>query len=255
MYAGFWKRFLAYVIDFLILLPIYIVQKISENLINHWFALLLTSVISWLYYSLTESSNWQGSPGKKLIGIKVIDYNGNKISFGKATGRYFSKILSALILGFGFFMIGFNQKKQGLHDLIASTLVLNSTTKPNEFQINSINNGNTEVRKISKIVLAGFDSNGHVIRFTFSKDDINLIDNGLIIGRDTKTCSFYINDLSVSRQHARIYKDSGMLYIEDLNSTNGTSINGRVVNNGNNIILENNDQIILGDVELSIGEY
>jgi uncharacterized RDD family membrane protein YckC len=71
-----------------------------------------------------ESSSYQGTIGKKILGIKVIDMNGNRISFVKATVRYFSKLLSALIIGIGFLMAGFTNKKQALHDLIAETLVV-----------------------------------------------------------------------------------------------------------------------------------
>jgi uncharacterized RDD family membrane protein YckC len=54
----------------------------------------------------------------------VTDLNGDRISFGKASGRFFGKIISRLILGIGFFMIGFTEKKQGLHDMIAGCLVV-----------------------------------------------------------------------------------------------------------------------------------
>ena len=65
----------------------------------------------------------QGTLGKKALGMIVTDLDGGRIGFGRATGRYFAKILSALILGIGFIMVAFTQRKQGLHDLIASTLV------------------------------------------------------------------------------------------------------------------------------------
>jgi uncharacterized RDD family membrane protein YckC len=59
------------------------------------------------------------------LGIKVTDMTGNKLSFGRATGRYFAKIISGLIMGIGYFMAGFTQQKQALHDIIASCLVVN----------------------------------------------------------------------------------------------------------------------------------
>jgi uncharacterized RDD family membrane protein YckC len=58
------------------------------------------------------------------LGIRVTDLDGNRIGFGKATGRYFAKILSALILGIGFLMVAFTERKQGLHDMLAGTLVV-----------------------------------------------------------------------------------------------------------------------------------
>ena len=70
-----------------------------------------------------ESSKFQGTIGKLALGIIVTDMEGNKISFGRATGRYFGKFVSAIILYVGFMMAGFTEKKQGLHDILASTLV------------------------------------------------------------------------------------------------------------------------------------
>jgi uncharacterized RDD family membrane protein YckC len=84
---------------------------------------LVGILITWLYFTISESSPWQATLGKKLLGLKVADEAGNRIGFGKANGRYWSKILSALILCIGFIMVAFTEKKQGLHDKIAGTLV------------------------------------------------------------------------------------------------------------------------------------
>lgn len=136
-YGGFWVRVLAYIIDAIIL------QMVSTILImmvagvgfatgganeeSLGFAVFgaygLTLVINWLYYAVLESSTWQGTVGKKALNLVVTDDSGGRIGFGRATGRYFAKIISSLILLFGFFMIGWTQRKQGLHDMIAGTLV------------------------------------------------------------------------------------------------------------------------------------
>ncbi|MGJ3242827.1 MAG: RDD family protein [Opitutales bacterium] len=81
--------------------------------------------IQWLYFAIQEAGTKQATWGKRICGIIVTDLNGNRISFWRATGRYFSKILSGLIFLIGYLMILFTQKKQGLHDIIAGTLVLN----------------------------------------------------------------------------------------------------------------------------------
>jgi Tfp pilus assembly major pilin PilA/uncharacterized membrane protein YeaQ/YmgE (transglycosylase-associated protein family) len=86
---------------------------------------LLGFVIGWLYFALMESSAGQGTIGKRVVGIVVTDLNGDRIGFGRATGRYFGKILSSIILLIGYLMAAFTQRKQGLHDMLASTLVLN----------------------------------------------------------------------------------------------------------------------------------
>jgi uncharacterized RDD family membrane protein YckC len=81
-------------------------------------------VLNWLYYALLESSTWQATLGKKALGLEVTDVEGRRISFGRASGRFFAKIISTLILFIGFIMAGFTEKKQALHDIIAGTLVI-----------------------------------------------------------------------------------------------------------------------------------
>ncbi|MER3416968.1 MAG: hypothetical protein C4297_12250 [Gemmataceae bacterium] len=72
-----------------------------------------------------ESSRTQATLGKMALGITVTDLEGNRIGFGKATGRFFGKIISALIFYIGFVMAAFTEKKQGLHDMMAGCLVVN----------------------------------------------------------------------------------------------------------------------------------
>ena len=72
-----------------------------------------------------ESSKLQGTVGKIALGIEVTDLDGNQISFGKANGRYFCKIISTIILMIGYIMVAFTEKKQGLHDMMAGCLVVN----------------------------------------------------------------------------------------------------------------------------------
>jgi uncharacterized RDD family membrane protein YckC len=85
---------------------------------------LLSFVLQVLYYSLMESSKYQGTLGKMALGLIVIDTSGAKLDFVKALIRNLGKIVSWFILGVGFIMAGFTEKKQGLHDMIASTLVV-----------------------------------------------------------------------------------------------------------------------------------
>jgi len=87
-------------------------------------AILVVVVLQWLYYALMESSNKQATLGKLALGIIVTDMDGKRLTFGRATGRYFGKILSSLILNIGFLMAAFTEKKQALHDLIASCVVV-----------------------------------------------------------------------------------------------------------------------------------
>lgn len=80
-------------------------------------------LLSWAYRAGMESSVYQATLGKLTVKLKVTDLEGRRLSFARATGRYFSKYLSALSLGVGYLMVAFDSEKQGLHDRIAGTRV------------------------------------------------------------------------------------------------------------------------------------
>ena len=121
-YAGFWIRFLAAFIDGILL---FVVQLILRAIIDDTIVLnLINLVVDWLYFAGMESSAKQATLGKMALGLTVTDLNGNRISFLRATGRYFAKFISALILLIGYIMVAFTAKKQALHDIIAGTLVV-----------------------------------------------------------------------------------------------------------------------------------
>ena len=88
-----------------------------------FFGTVINFVFGWLHFSIMESSPTQATLGKIAIGIVVTDRHGNRVSFGRATGRHFGKIISGIIFGIGYLMIAFTGKKQGLHDIMADTLV------------------------------------------------------------------------------------------------------------------------------------
>jgi uncharacterized RDD family membrane protein YckC len=127
-YAGFWIRVGASFIDGIILLVVQVMLSLiffgSAGLGESNLGLsVIMLVINLLYYCGLESSSKQATLGKMAVGIKVGDENGEQISFGNALGRYLSKILSVLILFIGYMMVGWDEKKQGLHDKIAGTYV------------------------------------------------------------------------------------------------------------------------------------
>ncbi len=132
-YGGFWKRLLAYIIDAIVLFVFFlIINAIAffaglEGYLQGDFFIgnLFDIVVVWLYYALMESSTEQATLGKIALGMVVVDEKGKRITFGRASGRYFGKIISTLALFMGFVIIGFTGKKQGLHDLFARTLVIN----------------------------------------------------------------------------------------------------------------------------------
>ena len=127
-YASFGKRFLAALLDGVILAIINILVGFVIGLVlgkaGQQVASLAGILIAWVYYAYQESSEKQATIGKQAMGIVVTDLEGKRIDFIKATIRYFSKILSFLILLIGYIMAAFTEKKQALHDMIAGTLVL-----------------------------------------------------------------------------------------------------------------------------------
>jgi uncharacterized RDD family membrane protein YckC len=130
-YAGFWRRVAAFIVDGLLLSVVTVPLTLAFGGYDYQAdpaaassASTLSTVITWLYYALMESSAKQATVGKMALGIVVTDLEGRRIGFGRATGRHFAKILSALIIGIGFLMVAFTQRKQGLHDMLAGTLVV-----------------------------------------------------------------------------------------------------------------------------------
>lgn len=127
-YAGFWKRFLASLVDgilmYIPILPFYILLFVDPRIEYFVIFCLLALLLPWLYFAIMESSSRQATLGKMALGIVVTDISGRRISFARATGRQLGKIISGLILYIGYLMIAFTQRKQGLHDIIAECLVV-----------------------------------------------------------------------------------------------------------------------------------
>lgn len=150
-YAGFWLRLVAHVIDSLLIgfgfcmivligaafvgFSVFRDRIDSADSPDAFFtagligAIVLCALVLivgvWLYYASMESSIHQGTLGKIALGLIVTDLQGRRVTFGRASGRFFAKIITGLIpLALGYIMAGFTEKKQALHDMIASCLVL-----------------------------------------------------------------------------------------------------------------------------------
>jgi uncharacterized RDD family membrane protein YckC len=131
-YGGFWIRFVAYIIDAILLgivggvvASLFGVSMMQTDWEHYDPTINLVSlVVGWLYFALLESSERGATVGKMAMGLRVVTSQGQRLSFMNATGRYFAKFISAIILGIGFIMIAFTDKKRGLHDIIADTLVI-----------------------------------------------------------------------------------------------------------------------------------
>ncbi len=149
-YASFWLRVPGFWVDFMVIFSVcygavsiilLITSLIFPDLFDsptsrffeYYFSsiLVLALVVGWLYCAVMESSRLQATLGKLAMGIIVVDLNGDRISFWKATGRYFAKILSWFLF-LGFIMAGVSDKKQALHDFISGCLVI---LKPRDFNI------------------------------------------------------------------------------------------------------------------------
>jgi len=132
LYAGFWKRFVAFVIDFLtlgmaqylVLIALGLQVEISPDDPRAPGRSFVVLIVWWIYYAVLESSPLQASLGKRALDLAVTDLNGNRISFWRATARFWCKVISAIPLLVGFFMIPFTEKCQGLHDVLSGCLVL-----------------------------------------------------------------------------------------------------------------------------------
>ena len=153
-YGGFWLRFLAYLIDGVVIMLGILVVAIplvfltglgtllsqihpEEDFNDAGFWLMMAVIflfatvslaVTWLYHALMESSEWQATVGKKALGLVVTDMAGRRVSFWRATGRHFAKIVSNVIYPFGHIMAGFTDQKQALHDMIAGCLILRRDT-------------------------------------------------------------------------------------------------------------------------------
>lgn len=152
-YAGFWLRFVAYIIDYIIIwvvqafVAIPILAAVGITFVQNANSMesmsesdmvgmimgavaaasataLLTTILVVLYFTLMESSKYQATVGKLALGLIVTDEGGGKLDFVKALIRNLCKIISSMILMIGYIMVGFTEKKQGLHDIIAKTLVV-----------------------------------------------------------------------------------------------------------------------------------
>ncbi len=151
-YAGFWVRLVAHLIDgliigaaaLLIFLPLLFLTGAAANfgamaqehgqpnpaVVGGFLAMIFAFgaaavVGQWLYFAYLESGAKQATWGKQAMGLYVTDLTGNPVTFGRASGRFFAKIVSGMIpLAIGYIMAGFTERKQALHDMIASTLVL-----------------------------------------------------------------------------------------------------------------------------------
>ena len=126
-YGGFWIRFLAYLVDSVILFCALILLGVAFAFlgpIGAWLMTLTGLVAPLLYWGWMQASARQATFGKALLGMKVTDASGNRMSLLRSLGRELAKWLSAIPLMIGFLIAAFTGRKQALHDIVASTTVV-----------------------------------------------------------------------------------------------------------------------------------
>lgn len=136
VYSGFWRRFAALLIDSVIVGLVILILSAAMGFSVGFggvggagasaYGILISIAAPWLYWAGMESSKHQATIGKMALGMAVTDQFNNRISFLRATVRYFGKILSTLTLLVGFIMAAFTRRKQALHDMLAGSLVVNA---------------------------------------------------------------------------------------------------------------------------------
>ncbi|MBE9608426.1 RDD family protein [Chitinilyticum piscinae] len=140
-YAGFWERFAAHFIDNLITTVVAMAISLvmgfavgvamglggageAASMVGGVLGFVIGLIVPWLYYAKLESGPQQATLGKRWLGLAVQRPDGESLSFARASGRYFGKLLSAALLLVGFLMQPFTQRKQALHDLMADAIVV-----------------------------------------------------------------------------------------------------------------------------------
>jgi len=148
-FGGFWVRFVAYFLDGLIVgIPMWILIAVfaggtvaslggtsteQEQVVaaaavgGIIFLIFIVAFVGvWLYEALMTSSERGATLGKRALGLRVVKSDGTRLSFGRATGRFFAKafITGLIPFGIGYIMAGFTDRKRALHDMIADTVVV-----------------------------------------------------------------------------------------------------------------------------------
>lgn len=141
-YAGFWRRLAAYLVDSLLLMAaqflvgvlVYIavtggsgtpgpeVAEAGERAAG--MATMAVAALSLVYWPVLEAGPWQATLGKLLLGLQVMEAGGGRLGLPRAFARHLARLLCGLTLGIGYLAIVWTRRKQGLHDLVAGTVVV-----------------------------------------------------------------------------------------------------------------------------------
>ena len=228
--ASFGKRLAAFLVDLLL------IGALSSLflLFRLWYA---AALVAFCYFTVFEGSPMQATPGKKLFGIAVSGENGLPVSFGTALLRTLCKMISGAAFGVGFLMAAFREDGRTLHDLLASTRVM-------------------EVMPASDPSVSRFPGPGNpqIIGITgeYAGKSIPLTARGIMMGRDRVACQIVFSSASerVSRHHRAInyMPQTRMIVLNDVGSTCGVFVGeGTRVERGKPVALQSGERFYLGD--------
>jgi uncharacterized RDD family membrane protein YckC len=132
LYAGFWRRVAAYFVDSIVVLvaAAFLLLPFSFTESFAWIGSLAVLVFFLAYFIMMNSSGLQATIGKLVLGVKVTDGQGNRIGTGRSAGRFLGTFVSSLVLGVGYLLAGWTERRQALHDMIAGTLVVRRGATP-----------------------------------------------------------------------------------------------------------------------------
>ena len=127
-YAGFWRRAIAAVIDAMLIGGVWLLIS-GSGVLEHSDGVAALAIVSLIagplaYHAACEATSWRGRVGKRLMGLHVLDLKGQELELGRAVGRNAGKVLSGLVANIGFAATSFTSRKQALHDMLASTVVV-----------------------------------------------------------------------------------------------------------------------------------
>lgn len=140
VFAGFWRRAAAHILDALFVLLICLMVALVVGFVIGlmlaaaqqekpsflWpilFGLVMATVIRGVYYAHFHQSLWQATPGKHLLGIKVLNTDGTPLTYRTAVMRWLASALSSLTW-LGYVLVGFAPQKQSMHDMMCQTVVV-----------------------------------------------------------------------------------------------------------------------------------
>ena len=131
VYAGFWKRFAALFIDgllvgfasILLIVVLGLVLGMQSALMVGLFYLLMFGLSAYYFVTMEAGPN-SATFGKRWLKLRVLDAEGNRLSTGRALGRWFAHGISNITFYIGYLIQPFTERKQALHDIISTTTVV-----------------------------------------------------------------------------------------------------------------------------------